>query len=116
LRQPQNEEIWVVNVEGNGLRGYEQWQRLFRRPHDVILPVSQGDAIVFERDARIFSSSAIFIMKRDGSSCTKLFSLPWPARANMSRPGIHGVGMRTGSRNLLQIEEAARPTMGVAAN
>jgi len=117
---PQNEEIWVVNVEGNGLRRLtNNGNDYFAGPHDVYPSWSpQGDAIVFERDAPDFSSSAIFIMKRDGSSCTKLFSLPWPARANMSRAGgIHGVGMRTGSRNLLQIEEGgADPQWGVAAN
>jgi len=117
---PQNEEIWVVNVDGNGLRRLtNNGTDYFAGPHDVYPSWSpQGDAIVFERDAPDFSSSAIFMMKSDGSSCKKLFSLPWPARANMSRAGgIHGVGVRTGNSNLLQIEEGgADPQWGVAAN
>jgi Tol biopolymer transport system component len=74
---PQNEEIWVANVEGNGLhRLTHNGNDYFAGPHDFHPSWSpQGDAIVFERDAPDFSSSGIFIMKAHSTGPTKLMSL-----------------------------------------
>src|SRR5207248_5313422 len=79
---PPNEEIWLVNPDGSGLRRLtNNGNAYFEGPHDFHPPWSpQGDAIVFERDVADFSSSAIFVMKGDGSGLSKALSIPRPAR------------------------------------
>jgi len=73
---PQNEEIWSVNPDGGGLQLTKNGNDCFAGPHDSFPSWSpEGDAIVFERDAPDLSSSAIFVMKADGSGCKKLMSL-----------------------------------------
>jgi len=67
-----DEEIWSIHADGthatrltdnnSNYRGY------FAGPHDIAPSWSpNGDAIVFEHDAPDYSSSAIYIMKVDGS-------------------------------------------------
>src|SRR5205807_1586097 len=67
---PQNEDIWVVDLDRNELRQLtDNGNDYFARPHDINASWSpEGDAIAFERDAPDFSSSAIYIMKLDGTS------------------------------------------------
>jgi Tol biopolymer transport system component len=66
-------EIWLISAdEGETTRltfNNKQWHGLNTVPHDLAPSWSpQGDAIVFERDAPDFSSSAIYVMNRDGSN------------------------------------------------
>lgn len=67
-----DEEIWSINADGTDLTRLtntdSNYQGYFAGPHDDAASWSpEGDAIVFERDAPDFSSSAIYIMKADGS-------------------------------------------------
>jgi len=118
---PQNEEIWMLATDGNGLRQLtNNGTDYFAGPHDFHPSWSpQGDAIVFERDAPDFSSSAIYIMKQDGTSCRKLFTLHNSARSNYSRANQIKGRLRSTvtSRNPTQIEDGgALPQWGVASN
>jgi Tol biopolymer transport system component len=116
---PQNEEIWVANIEGNGLRRLtNNGDDYSAGPHDFHPSWSpQGDAIVFERDAPDFSSSAIFIMKADGSGPTKLMSLGHPARPNGRARRIQQQGNHLLKHGPKEIEEGgALPQWGVAPN
>jgi Tol biopolymer transport system component len=116
---PQNEEIWVANVEGEGLRQLtNNGNDYFAGLHDFFPSWSpQGDAIVFERDAPDFSSFGIFIMKADGSGPTMLMSLGRPARRKGSARKIQQQGNRLATRRLKEIEEGgALPKWGVAPN
>ena len=119
-RNPQNEEIWVVNADGSGLRSLtKNGKQYFAGPHDFHPSWSpQSDAIVFERDAPDFSSLGIFIMKRDGSSCMKLMSLGNSARVQVQKTrGGHQPGDRMAARRAKEIEEGgAMPRWGVASN
>src|SRR5205814_6810307 len=104
---PENEEIWTVNAKGDALlRLTKNGDDYFFGPHDFHPSWSpQGDAIVFERDAPDFSSSAIFIMKSDGSGCAKVFSLGSSARRNkMQLRGKGTLDSRT-ARRMKQIED-----------
>jgi Tol biopolymer transport system component len=116
---PQNEEIWVTNVEGKGLRRLtSNGNDYFSGPHDFHPSWSpQGNAIVFERDAADFSSSGIFVIRHDGSGCRKLIALPTSARPNLLHAReISGLRGRTGNGHLKQIEEGgALPQWGVAS-
>jgi Tol biopolymer transport system component len=87
---PQNQEIWVTNVAGNALhRLTNNGDYYLTDPHDFHPSWSpQGDAIVFERDAPDFSSSAIFIMRADGSGSKELMELPNAARSNAARSNV----------------------------
>ena len=71
---PQNEEIWIVDIDRSEVRQLtNNGNDYFAGPHDFHPSWSpQGDAIVFQRDAPDFSSSAIYIMKHDGTGCRKL--------------------------------------------
>jgi len=117
---PQNEEIWVVDVNGSGLRRLtNNGTDYFAGSHDVYPSWSpQGDAIVFERDAPDFSSSAIYIIKQDGSGCRRLFSLSSPASVNRSQVrALRRQSNTAGKGYLQQIEEGgADPQWGVASD
>jgi Tol biopolymer transport system component len=67
-----DEEIWVIKADGTKATrltsNNQHFKGYFAGPHDGTPSWSpQGDAIVFERDAPDFSSSAIYIMNPDGS-------------------------------------------------
>ena len=118
---PQNEEIWMVDTEGDGLRQLtNNGNDYFNGPHDFQPSWSpQGDAIVFVRQAPDFSSHAIYIIKFDGSACRKLLDLPRPPRSNHRRPNrVQGRATNAiKGRSLTQIEEGgANPQWGVASN
>jgi WD40 repeat protein len=117
---PQNQEIWVTNTEGNGLRRLtNNGDDYSAGPHNFHPSWSpQGDAIVFERDAPAFSSSGIFIIRADGSGCRKLMNLPTAPRANIPHGReVRGASRRVGTRHVEQIEEGgALPQWGVAPN
>jgi Tol biopolymer transport system component len=116
-RNPQNEEIWLVTAKGDELsRLTKNGNDYFSGPHDYHPSWSpQGDAIVFERDAPDFSSAGIFIMKPDGSGCTKVLAFGPSARA--SKPP-HQQGQKLdnrAARRLKQIEDGgAMPQWGAA--
>lgn len=79
----------------------------------------QGDAIVFQRVAPDFSSSAIYIMKHDGTGCRKLLSLPNSSRSKYPRANQVQSRLRSAvtRSNPTQIETGgARPQWGVAPN
>ena len=118
---PQNEEIWVIDTDGDGLRQLtNNGNDYFNGPHDFQPSWSpQGDAIVFVRQAPDFSSHAIYMVRFDGTGCRKLLELHGPPRSNHSR--LNRLQGRATSaikgRNLTQIEEGgAVPQWGVASN
>jgi TolB protein len=116
---PQNEEIWVLDMGRNEIRQLtNNGNDYLAGPHDYHPSWSpQGDAIVFERDAPDFSSSAIYIMRHDGTGCRKLFTLPNSSRSKYSRANqLHGrMSSTLANRNSTQIETGgAMPQWGVA--
>jgi Tol biopolymer transport system component len=117
---PQNEEIWVVDRDGDGLRQLtNNGTDYLTDSHDFNPSWSpQGDAIVFERDAPDFSSSSIFIMNHDGTGCRKLFTLRSSPPANLlqQREARRPRGAHRG-RHTVEIEQGgALPQWGVATN
>jgi Tol biopolymer transport system component len=114
---PQNEEIWLVNLEGGLHQLTKNGNDYFAGPHDSFPSWSpEGDAIVFERVAPDLSSSAIFVMKADGSGFKRLMSLGNSTRANLARAGgAQHSRNRISNRHLNEIEEGgALPRWGVA--
>src|SRR5207248_2028615 len=83
----QNEEIWMVDTKGNGLRRLtKNGNEYFSGPHDFHPSWSpQGDALVFERHSPDNSTSGIFIMKSDGSSGKEVLALGSSARKSILR-------------------------------
>jgi Tol biopolymer transport system component len=117
---PQNQEIWVVGADGDGLRRLtNNGNDYFAGPHDFFPSWSpQGDAIVFERDAPDFSSSGIFIMNHDGTGCRKLLTLRATPLANPrhTRETERPMSSLT-RRHLKEIEQGGGlPQWGVAPN
>jgi Tol biopolymer transport system component len=117
---PQNEEIWVIDADGDGLnRLTNNGNDYLAGSHDFHPSWSpQGDAIVFERDAPDFSSSGIFIMNHDGTGCRKLVTIRPSPRAHVSQQRESRRPMVAGqSRHLVEIEQGgALPQWGVASN
>jgi Tol biopolymer transport system component len=118
---PQNEDIWVVDVDRNELRQLtNNGNDYFAGPHDFYPSWSpQGDAIVFERDAPDFSSSAIYIMKLDGTSCRRLLTLRNSPRFKNSNASEVQSRLRNAvaNRYSTQIESGgALPQWGVASH
>jgi Tol biopolymer transport system component len=117
----QNEEIWLVDLDRNEVRQLtNNGNDYFAGPHDVHPSWSpQGDAIVFERDAPDYSSSAIYIMKHDGTGCRKVINLPNSSRMKDLRATQVRSRLRnaTANRNPTQIETGgALPQWGVTSN
>ena len=116
---PQNEEIWTVNTKGNAMvRLTRNGDDYLSGPHDFHPSWSPlGDAIVFERDTPDFSSSGIFIMKSDGSGCTKVLELGSSSHRNKLQLRGNGTLNSRTARRLKQIEDGgAMPQWGPAAN
>jgi Tol biopolymer transport system component len=114
----QNEEIWVVNSEGNALHQLtNNGNEYFSGFHDFHPSWSpQGDAIVFERDAPDFSSSSIFIMKSNGTGGKALLALRTSAGKNISQRQRNRNLDGPAARRLKQIEDGGvLPQWGVAA-
>lgn len=113
---PQNEEIWLVNSEGNELRRLTMnGGDYLAGPHDFHPSWSpQGDAIVFERVAPDFSSADIVVMKPDGSDSKSVFVLKASRGAHtLDAKQVHGWGKHIGKRHLKEIEEGgALPRWG----
>jgi TolB protein len=78
---PLSSELWTIDA-GNGKTtrltfNNQHWYGVNSVPHDLWPSWSpQGDAIVFERDAPDFSSSALYIMNPDGSNLKQVLQLP----------------------------------------
>jgi Tol biopolymer transport system component len=100
---PQNEEIWVVGPNGSGLRRLtSNGNDYFAGPHDFHPSWSpQADAIVFQRVAPDFSSSAIFVMKPDGTGLTKAITLPHSERDI----GARKISIRLGAQGQIQVKQ-----------
>jgi len=120
---PENEEIWLVSSNGTALRRLtqnEHGDQYFDFPHDFHPSWSpQGNAIVFERDAPDFSSSAIFVMKRDGSGLSQSLVVPGATRRHIEPRQTKGTSSSRHDRNrrLKEIEEnGALPRWGPASN
>jgi Tol biopolymer transport system component len=118
---PQNEEIWVFDTDGDGLRQLtDNGNDYFNRPHDFQPAWSpQGDSIVFVRLAPDFSSRAIYMIKVDGTGCRKLVDLHRPAHVTHEWPKAPQSLAKSAiaTRHLTQIEEGgAVPQWGVASN
>ena len=115
----QNEEIWMVDTKGNGLRRLtKNGNEYFSGPHDFHPSWSpQGDALVFERHSPDNSTSGIFIMKSDGSGGKEVLALGSSARKIILRQQHdQNLDSRT-ARRLKQIEDGgAMPQWGPAAN
>ena len=116
---PQNEEIWLLDMDRSDVRQLtSNGNDYFAGPHDFHPSWSpQGDSIVFERDAPDFSSSAIYIMKHDGTGCRKLFTLHNSPRSTYPRANQIQGRLRSAVilRSPTQIETGgALPQWGVA--
>jgi Tol biopolymer transport system component len=114
---PQNQEIWIVNADGSGIQRLTNNGTNFFEGLDDVAPSwsPQGDAIVFERHAHDFSSSAIFVMKADGSGLAKVITAPRSAGAASIRNRMKPGGT-TSTRRLKQIEEGGFfPRWGAAS-
>jgi len=75
---PQNENIAVMNADGTSIRYLtHNGTDFFNSPHDRNPAFSpDGNFIVFERNSPDFSSSAIYIMRSDGSETKAIAQLP----------------------------------------
>jgi Tol biopolymer transport system component len=118
---PQNEEIWVADIDRNELRQLtNNGSAYLGGPHDFHPSWSpQGDAIVFERQTPDKSSSAIFIIEFDGTGCRKILTLPNSRRSEFSRPNQIQTRLRSATvhDNPMQIEAGgALPQWGVASH
>jgi TolB protein len=90
-----DEEIWVINANGSKptrlTNNNQHFKGYFTGPHDLLPSWSpQGDAIVFERDAPDYSSSALYVMNPDGSGAKPIVEgLPGRSvkRSLTTRPG-----------------------------
>ena len=116
---PQNKEIWTVHPDGGGLqRLTNNGTNYFAGSHDFSPSWSpQGDAIVFERDAPDFSSSAILVMKADGSGLAKVIAVPRSAVEANLRNRVKPGRAANAQRVLKQIQEGGfLPRWGAASN
>jgi len=116
-----DEEIWAINADGtrptrltNNNRDYRGY---FAGPHDINPSWSpQGDAIVFERDAPDYSSSAIYIMNADGSGeRSVLHGIRRTTPKTPPRSG-NGAGKAGHGRFKLVQPEGIIPRWGAATN
>jgi Tol biopolymer transport system component len=116
---PQNQEIWVVDRGGSDLhRLTYNGQQYFAGPHDFFPSWSpEGDALVFERDAPDFSSSAIYVMNADGTGSGERLVLKRSLSSAADSRRMQALRHSTKNRHLREIEEGgALPRWGVAAN
>jgi Tol biopolymer transport system component len=117
---PHNETIAVISPDGTGLRELTHNGSNYNGgPHDLNPSWSpQGDAIVFDRDAPDFSSSAIFVMKANGSGLTRALVLSTSKVG--ARPLIRErnfIGHPNKGNRIHQIEEGGSlPRWGAAPN
>jgi len=118
---PQNETIAVINANGHGLRELTHNGNDYDAgPHDLNPSWSpEGDAIVFERHAPDFSSSAIVVVKADGQGLAQQLLLPtskFPASQSI-RSKSNVTRNRNRDNRLHQIEEGGTlPRWGPATN
>jgi len=104
---PQNEDIAVMHADGSNVRYLtHNGTDFFNGPHDRNPAFSpDGNFIVFERNSPDFSSSAIYIMRSDGTERKAIAQLP---RTKNSKPKAQG--------KLHRIEEGGNtPRWGVAS-
>jgi Tol biopolymer transport system component len=118
---PQNETIAVINADGSGLRELTHNGNDYDAgPHDFNPSWSpEGDAIVFERHAPDFSTSAIVVVKADGQGLAQRIFLPASKFAASQSTGSRNDVIRNRNRDnhSHQIEEGgALPRWGPAAN
>jgi Tol biopolymer transport system component len=116
---PQNQEIWVVDRGGSNLyRLTYNGQQYFAGPHDFFPSWSpDGNALVFERDAPDFSSSAIVVMNADGTGLSERLVLKRPVSSAAESRRMQARRGPAKKRHLREIEEGgALPRWGVAAN
>jgi Tol biopolymer transport system component len=118
---PQNEEIWVTDLDRNELRQLTNNGSVYLAgSHDFHPSWSpQGDAIVFERQSPDRLSSAIYIIKLDGTGCRRLLPLPNPRHSQYARSGQIQNRLRSAASHgdPTQIEAGgALPQWGVASN
>ena len=107
LCNPQNEDIAVMHADGSNVRYLtHNGTDFFNGPHDRNPAFSpDGNFIVFERNSPDFSSSAIYIMRSDGTERKAIAQLP---RVKNSKPKAQG--------KLHRIEEGGNtPRWGVAS-
>jgi Tol biopolymer transport system component len=112
---PRPEEIAVISSDGSGSIRYLTHNGLdyFGGFHDRNPAFSpDGELIVFERNAPDFSSSAIYVMRADGSEARAVALLP-PKMKRAEKQAPRGLN---GHRKLAKIEEGGSvPRWGVAA-
>lgn len=116
---PQNQEIWVVGRDGTDLhRLTKNGDEYFAGSHDFFPSWSpEGDAIVFERDAPDFSSSAIYVMNADGTGCKERLVLRRSQRSAAEIRSMHAAHRLGRRRHVREIEiGGALPRWGVAPN
>jgi len=102
----QNQEIWVVNATGGGLRQItSSGDGHVGGPHDVFPSWSpRGDAIVFERDAPDFSSFSIYVVRFDGGGFTQPLALRTREAVSRAR-AAHNRRMGNARHHVALLEE-----------
>jgi TolB protein len=117
---PLSSELWTIRAgDGQTTRltfNNQHWDGINSVPHDLWPSWSpQGDAIVFERDAPDFSSSALYIMNPDGSSLRAVLQLP-TSRIPPLRPRRSFAGSKRASPDMLKVIEqgGSYPRWGAA--
>jgi Tol biopolymer transport system component len=116
---PQNQELWLVKPDGTELRRLtrnEYGDNYNGYPHDYKPSWSpQGNAIVFERDAPDFSSSAIYILGPGENLAGRPLMIPGSSRSaglSKAKPQTHRI-----RRPPMQIEGGgALPRWGATPN
>lgn len=106
---PENETIAVMDADGSNVRYLtDNGRSFYHGPHDRNPAFSpDGEFIVFERNPPDLSSSALYVMRADGSEAKSL--LVFPRRKPDARRPTHGKG------RLHKIEDGGSvPRWGVA--
>jgi Tol biopolymer transport system component len=116
-----DEEIWTINADGTQptrlTSNNTDYQGYLSGPHDSAPSWSpEGDAIVFERDAPDFSSSAIYIMNTDGTGESMV--LQGIGRRTPKIPPRRGYGAGKPGQDRLELLEQGGtfPRWGAATN
>ena len=95
-------EIWTIDTDNRETTrltfNNRHWNGINSVPHDFLPSWSaEGDAIVFERAAPDFSSSAIYVMNSDGSNQRLVMQLPSSTHGAFQQPE-RSFGPTKGSR------------------
>jgi len=117
---PLSSELWTIGVDDGVLTrltfNNRNWHGINSVPHDANPSWSpQGDAIVFERISPDASTTALYILDRDGGNLRAVMHLPARPALPMPRQNSPGGTRRTKPEMLKLIElDGAIPRWGAA--